>query len=328
MSLPTVNDVHVNRPLTDEAVAYAQKAEAFFADRLAPLSGSKNKSNSFFKFTKDYWSRDAMARRAAGADAALVGYGITTDEFNCGDPWAAAHPIDEQEIANQDDPLDAEKDAMAMLMQIERIRRDNAFATTCLSTGTWASDIQGVNSGESLGTTVLQWDDANSTPVEDVSYYKIARKKATGQDMNVFAVGAEVHEWLKIHPDILARITGGSNNGNPALVTKALLAAIFEVEEYVVMDSIVNTAAENATFSGSFIAGKKALLMLRNAAKGPRTVTAVKTFTWEGYTGNKEGVRALTYPKPPHATMVEIESAFVHKVVAADCGVLFYDLVP
>ena len=47
---------------------------------------------------------------------------------------------------------------------------------------------------------------------------------------------------------------------NTALVTKAKLAEIFEVENYYVMEAVQNDTVEGATESNSFIGGKHAML--------------------------------------------------------------------
>ena len=73
-------------------------------------------------------------------------------------------------------------------------------------------------------------------------------------------VGKEVRDKLINHPDILARLNGGATVTNPALVTDAKLAEIFEVENFFVMEAVKNTAVEGVAESNAFIGGKHALL--------------------------------------------------------------------
>ncbi len=325
--LPTNADVHVNAVLTDMSVQYQQELTDYKADSLAPIHASDKQSNVFFKFTKDYWFRDAMQKRGPGAAAPRVGYGITTDSYAI-DVWSAAKAIDDQVRANEDSPLNSDRNAMQFVTRLERIRREKSFAATCLTAGVWGRDVTGNTSASDYGAhTVAQWNDGDSHPLADIANYRSERKKATGLDMNVLALGREAWDKLKNHADILERIAGGATNGAPAIATRQLVAQIMELDEIVVLDAVENTAAEGATFSGSYIAAQSGLLMHRNAAAGVESVTAVKTFCWQRLSGAANGTRILSYTDGPHLDIVECESAFVHKIVAADLGVFFDDLV-
>lgn len=327
MTLPTNADVHVNEVLTDMSVAYQQELTDYKADDLAPIHASPKQSNTFFKFTKDFWFRDAMQKRGPGAQAPRVGYGLATDSYAI-DVWSAAKAIDDQVRANEDAPLNSDRDAMMFVTRLERLRREKSFAATCLTTSVWGTDVTGNTSASAYGSnTVAQWDDDNASPLEDIAHYKSVVKLATGLEPNVLAIGRQVWDKLKNNADIIARISGGSNNGSPAQVTRQVVAALMELDELVVLDAVENTAAEGATFAGSYIAGKKGLLMHRNPNAGVMSVTAVKTFCWQRLSGAANGTRVLTYQDGPHLDIVEIESAFAHKIVAPDLGVFFNTLV-
>lgn len=325
MSLPLPGDVHVNRPLTNLSVQYAQSAMDYVADRFAPVYGAPNQSDVFFKFTKDYWFRDQMKLRGPGAKAERAGYGVETDSFYC-NVWSLAKSIDDQVRANTDSPLNSDRNAQQFLGQLERIRREKAFATAMLATSVWTTDITGVSGSPSAGQ-VKQWNDSASTPLEDIAAQKSAVKLLTGVMPNVLAMGQQVWDALKLHPDILALINGGATTVNPALVTQQMVAQVMGLDEIMVSSAVENTAAEGATFAGSYIFGKKALLGHRNTMQDIEAVSSAKTFTWKGYCGNDLGIRILKYRDEPHADIVEMESAFTHKVVAADTGVLFSSLV-
>lgn len=328
MSQPTQSDVHVNIPLTNMSVLYANAQTDYQADNLAPIMPSKNQSNVFFKYPKDFWFRDALQKRSPGGEAARVGYGLTTDSFYI-DIWSAAKMIDDQLRANTDSPLDDDEDAMMFLTSLERLRRELAFAATCMTTGVWGTDVTGNSSASAYGSnTVMQWSRSGSTPLEDIANYRTAIKLVTGVMPNVFACGQQVWDILKNHAEITGRITGGATTTTPAQVTKQLVAALMELDEIVVLSAVQNTASEGAAFTGTYVVGKVGLLMYRNAKAGIRALTAVRTFTWTTYAANDNGVRVLKYRQEPfHSDVIEIESGFIHKVVAADVGIFFNSLV-
>lgn len=328
MSRPTQSDSHVNGPLTDMSVAYMQDLAEFKADALAPIHASDKQSDLFFKFTKDFWFRDGLQKVGPGAAAPRLGYGIETDSFAI-DVWSAAKPISDQVRANEDTPLNSDRNAMQFLTRLERLRREKSFAAACLAASVWSVDVDGNTSASSYGSnTIAHWDDDDASPLEDIAHYKSFVKLRTGFDPNVLVIGRQVWDKLKNNADVLARISGMGSNASPAMVTRQIVASIMELDELVVMDAVENTAADGATFAGSFVAGKKGLLMHRNPTAAIESVTAVKTFTWQRYAGAANGTRMLTYREEPiHSDIVEIESAFVHKIVAPDLGVYFTDLV-
>lgn len=328
MSLPTPGDVHVNVPLTNMSVAYLQSLDGFAADRLAPINPSDKQSNIWYKFTKSYWFRNAMQKRPPGAQAAEAGYGLVTDSFFA-DVWAVKKPIADQTRSNEDSPLSSDRNAMQFLSRLERINREVQFAATALQTGVWAQDVTGVAAGPTA-TQVLQWNDAAATPLTDIAKWKNAMLKSTGFAPNVLSIGPEVWEKVQFNSQILARVNGGSTNGNPAVVTKQLVAQLMGLEELIVAEAVQNTDPERGTdtMTGAFITGKVGLLLYRDETMGPEVATAIKTFTWQQYAGARNGIRIKKYRTEPTASdNVEIESAYVHKIVATDLGTFFTALV-
>lgn len=323
MSLPTEGDVHVNAPLTDLSVQYAQSLDKFGADKLAPIHPSDKQTNLFLKFTKDYWGRDAMKVRGPGTVAAEAGYGITTDSFAC-IPYAVRKPISDMVMSNEDAPLNSERNAMQFVTLLERIRREKAFVDAAMSAGKWTTTKTGVAAAPAANQ-FLQWNDAASTPIEDVRAWCTEVELLTmgAARPNVLGLGQQVWDKLADHPDLVDRLKyGGQLQGSLAKVTPDMVAALLGLEEIVVMGAVENTANEGAAASASYIAGKQAVLLYRNTAPGIESVTGVKTFTWSRYIGNPSGWRIKTYrDENIESDIVEMQSAFTHKLVAADAGV-------
>lgn len=330
MAQPTQSDVHVDVPLTNMSVAYMSDLAEFQADNLAPVMPSDKQSNKYFTFTKDFWFRDGLTVRGPGGQAPRLGYGIDSSNSYSIDIWSGGKAIDDQVRANEDSPLNSDRNAMQFVTRLERIRREKSFASAFLATGKWDKDVTGNTSASAYGSdTIKQWDQATgTTPLEDIAHYRTVVKKNTGFMPNVLVLGQEAWDALKNNAEVLDRVTGGANNGNPAQVTKQLVAMLMELDEVVVMSAIENTAAQGAAFSGSFIAGKAGLLMYRDKTAALESVTACRTFTWQQYAANSNGTRILKYrDEAIHSDIIEIESAFAHKIIASDLGVFLTSLV-
>jgi len=330
MSLPTTGDVHVNVPMTNFSVLFAQSLSRFAADRLFPIVASDKESNVFFKFDKKYWARDTMRVRAIATLAAEGGWGVTTDSFFC-ETFALRKPVADRLRRNSDNPLNQDRMATRYLTQMERIRREKQFATDCLATSKWTTDKTGV-AGVPGANQFRQWNDAASTPIEDVRGYTTAVDLLTlgAARPNVLAVGQQVWDALADHPDITDRLKyGGQLQGSLAKVTPNMVAGLLDLEEVVVMGAIEETATEGAATSvPAYIAGKKALLIYRNPTPMVEEVSGGYTLCWKDAGANEMGWRLKTYREESlESDIFEIQSQFVQKIVAADAGLFMASAV-
>lgn len=331
MSLPTTGSVHVNRPLTNMSVLYAQSLTRFAADRVFPIITSDKESNLFFKFDKRYWARDTMKQRAIGAMAAEGGFGVTTDSYFC-ETYALRKPVPDRLRRNSDQPINQDRAAMRFLTQMERIRREKQFVTDFVKTGVWSTDKTGVAAAPGANQ-FLQWDNPASTPIENVRAFR------TGVDLltlgaarpNVFACGKQVWDVLADHPDIIDRLKyGGQLNGNLAQVTPAMIASLFELDEVIVCDAVEETSLEGQATSGAYMWGKKALLLYRNPAKGltVEDVSGGYTLCWQDEGANSQGWRIKQYREEGvESDIFEIQSQFAQKGVALDGGAALVSIV-
>lgn len=324
--LPTVSDLHVNRPLTNMSVAFMQSLLKFQADNLAPIMPVPKKSDVYFKLSKEYWFSDIMKKRGVGAPSIRQGYGVTTDSY-LADLWSLGKPVDDQERANADAPLNQDRTAMKFVTRAERMNREFGFKNAAWDTSAqWTTYLTGNSSASAVvaSSTFKQWNNADATPLEDVANMKIVMEKLTGFEPNVLAISRPVWEELKFCTQILDKITGGSTSANPANVTKQLVAQMMELDELVVLSAVYNTAGHGVTMTGDYIFGKDALLMYRDPSGGgvEEVPTAIRTITWQQYAGNRNGTRILKWrDESTHSDIIECESAYVHKIIAPDLGI-------
>jgi hypothetical protein len=327
---PARADVHINTALTGYSTKYANDRAGYGADNIAPVVGSRHATGYYWRYLKGAFFRDEMKLRGEGGDIPMAGYRLDKTLFGV-DVWSVGKPIDDQVEDNADDPFDMDSDAAEFLTDLELIRRERAMASVAFVDSVWSTDITGNTSASAPGSsTVAQWDDDNADPLGDIAYYREYMKMRTGLFPNVLAIGLPVWSKLKNNASILARISGGSNNGNPATVTKELVASLMELDEIVVLSSVYNTDEETATdpMTGSWIVGKEGLLMHRNSSPGWKKPTALRTITWQRPGVDARGTRILRWPDfKPHVDVIEIESNFRHVVTASDLGIRFKTLV-
>lgn len=327
-SQPGLTDVHVDRPLTNISIAFAQGAEDFVASRAMRNIPVSFKSDLYYTIPRGAWARDEMQLRAPATESAGSGYDVANDNYNC-DVWALHKDVADQVRRNYDNPLDPDREATEFLMDKGFIRREKQWASTFFQPAVWTTDIDGVAAAPGAGE-VLQWNDASSTPIEDVRANRQEIKRLTGREGNVLVMGREVWDTLLDHPDIIDRVKYGQTAGRPAQADRNILAQLFEVEEILVMNASENTAAEGATPAYGFIGGKSALLVHRPASPGLMTPAAGYVFSWTGlapgFAGDEGQVMGRMRLDTRKADRIEIEMAFDMKVVAADLGA-FWDTI-
>ena len=326
MNQPSRSDVHVDRPLSNISVAFIQGQSGFVADRAFPIVQVAKQSDQYFTYDRGMFNRDEMTELAPGARADAATYTLSTDTYNA-QVWALARDIADQVRANADTPLALDREASEFLALKALIRKEKEWASKHFVTSAWTTERAGVASGPT-GTQFLRWDEANSTPIEDVRAGITAVQGLTGFRPNKMVIGREVYDALVDHPDIVGRIDRGQTSG-PAIALRDSLAALFEMDEILVMDAIENSAVEGATNSHAFIGGKHALLLYAPPSPGIMVPSAGYTFAWSGLLGGGAiGTRIKRMRMEPEASdRIQIEMSFDQKKVAADLGYFFLDAV-
>lgn len=337
MALPTLGDVHVNRPLTGLSVGYVQDQKDFVAGQVFPQIPCNNKSDLYFVYNRGDFFRNNMQKRTPGSPAVGGGYKLATKSY-VADVWAEKKIIDDQIRANSDSPLQPDRDATFWLTQQALINRDVNWATAYFTTGIWGTDLIGASSVS--GGHTIYWDATGSTPLDDVLAGSLAIKKNTGYWPNTLVLGAQVFIKLLTNAQIIDRLKYGQTAPGPVVVNLSDLAALFKVERVLVMAGIQTTSTEDmvadsddSTTPGpdtfDFISGKNAGLFYAAKAPGIMQASAGYTFNWTGLTGSTAaGMRIKKYRwEIDSADHVEIESAYAFGLVAKSMGYFFSSIV-
>lgn len=315
MPQPTASDVHVNRPLTNYSVAFAQTQEDFLATRIFPTVPSEMRGDDYFVYDRADWARLVAQKRAPGTKSAGGGYTLATDTFLT-ERWSVHKAVDDPTRANADDPLDPDRDATAWVTEQMLRAMEREFESSFFTTGVWTRQI----------TPGTLWDAGGSTPIDDVDAEKVRIASITGRRPNTIATTPYVFNALKNHPDVLDRIKYTQR----AVVTEELLAGLFGVERFLVGWGFETTSVKGAaTDTFDFVLGKHLWLGYVNPSPGPRVPTAGATFVWSGLTGaSRLGFRIKRFRvEEVESDLIEGDVWFDMKVVANDLGMLFASVV-
>jgi hypothetical protein len=321
MAQPTINQSHpINRILTNVSLAYMQNATNFVATQAFPSVPVDRATNAYFTYTKNDWFRDEAQVRGPAQESAGSGYNLSTDTYRC-DVFAFHKDVDNQTLNSSDMPLNPNRDATEFVTSRLLLRREIQWATDYFATSVWGTD----------STPTNLWSNyATSDPITDVETGKRTVLINTGFLPNTLILGYDVWIQLKNHPDIIDR--GGkytATAGNPAVVNRQVLAALFDVERVLVAMGVKATNLESETAVMAFTHGKHALLCYAAPAPSLLQPSAGYCFEWTGVSqGDGQTIGVKDIPMPLNdARRIEGQIAFDNKVVATDMGYFFNSAV-
>lgn len=325
---PTAGDVHVNQPLTQISIAFLQNAANFVAARVFPNIPVSKQSDRYYTYDRGEFNRDEMEERAPGTESSGGSYSLDNTPTYYAKRYSFHKDIPDEVRANADSMLAPDREATEYVTHKALIKREKLFASTFMAGSVWTNDWDGV-SGTPTGNQVKQWNDAASTPIEDIAAAKSRIAGSTGFEANKLVIGRAVWDALKNHPDIIDRVKYGQTPGAPAMVSRAAVAALFEVDEILVMNAIENTANKGQTASHSFIGGKKALLVHAAPRPGLMTPTGGYVFSWTGLMGSGDSGNRIRQFRLDRNDVdrVEIDMCFDMKLISADLGQFFDSIV-
>ena len=327
MPLLTPSAVHVDQPLTNLTLAYAQSQENFIADKVFPTVGVSKQSDKYYIYDRANMNRTGdVEKLAPRTEVNRIGMTLSTSSYFA-DVYGLGMDFDEQTLANEDAMLDIRSAGAETLAMRLMIHREEQFASNFFVASQWGTD--NTLSGND------QWSDyTNSDPIEAVTLARrTVQLNSGGFKPNTMVVGKEVRDKLINHPDVLARLNGGATVTNTALVTDAKLAEIFEVENFYVMEAVKNSSVEGVAESNAFIGGKNALLCYTPNNAGLMSPAAGLTFAWNNLEGvNNLGITVESFSddalkRQQIAEMIQVKMSYDMKVVGDDLGYLFINAV-
>lgn len=323
---PTPSDRHISRPLTNLSIAYAQDSNEFVARRVFPVVPVDKQYDQFYIFDQADFNRVQMKKRAPGTESAEGVYRLSNSTYAC-DVFALHKDIPDQERGNSDEAFNLDSEATEFLTNQALIQEEAAFAAKYMITGVWGTTFTGVSAAPSA-SQFLQWNNADSTPLEDIAAGLDTIHSGASRRANKLVLGQQVWTQLKNHPDIIDRIKYGAGPSAPAVVQRQAVAQLLEIDEVLVMGAVSNTAQEGQTAVQGYLGGKTAILVHAASRPARMTPSAGYTFAWRGYLGGTSASRIKRFRMEElESDRVEIASAYVQQITGAPLGYAFVSAV-
>ncbi len=317
MPKPTLSAVHVSRPLTIASVAMMNADEELkVVDAMFPMLPVDHQSDQYDIYSAADWLRVEAGIRAPGTESRGGGWDLTRGTYSCVN--ISVHKDLPYEIIENSDQ-DEEKLAAEYVAQQIGLKRNAVFIAKFFAASLWGRTRTGVALGPT-GTQFVQWDQAASDPIADITEEADYIQSQTGRRPNRLMLGSVVFTRLKRNAAVLACIQYTQR----AQLTVELLAGLFEVEKVVVHRVTQNTAVEGATAALSMMAGKHALLCFAAPKPSLMTPTGGYTFAWKNAPGSVNGFSTSRIEMPAiRSVRIEGDYFLDMKLVSSAAGTFF-----
>jgi hypothetical protein len=329
------NAGHVDVLLTNFSIAYSQDNSMFWAGRAGPVVPVVHASDKYVVWPRGAFFRDDVQVRPMGGRPPVINVSAQTDTYTC-EERALSAVLDDRERANATNPINPEKAKVRALVSQHLINRDRRLAAAIIKTGLWtgtvgSGDITGVAAGPTADQEI-QWDQAAADPIKQIRKRRTAMQRKVGYKPNTMIVGVDAHNALMDNPQIIARISGGATTGAPALADEELLRRAFNIERYILAESVYNSANEGAAEAMGFIANSKAALLCYSdpSANTLDVATAFTCMSWTGLLPAAFDAPAAVYRFRDEEAFTDkftVRMAWDVKVTAPDLGAYFTGIV-
>jgi hypothetical protein len=229
-------DVHVQVPLTQIMIAYAQQSKDFIADKVFPVVPVDHQSDFFYKFGRRSYLQTNAALRAPGTETPGVDWTFTKTPFFA-PVWGLHTDIEDQLRSNADANFQFDTAGTELITQQMLLRRDLQWVSTNFASGLWGETLTGVSSTSPTSTQFTQWDIAGSTPIEQFRAARLRFKRRTGMMPNKAVFSTNAYNTLLDHPEIIERI----KYTQTGIVTEQLIARMLEIDEILVASAVQAT---------------------------------------------------------------------------------------
>lgn len=320
--MPSTN-LHFDSILTEYAVGYMRNRANYIANLALPPVQVHKQSDRYHIYSRNDFSRDEAQLRAPGAEAAATNFSLSTDTYQC-DVYALKAPVVWRERDASDDPAGLEQAAVDLVTDSLLLRRERLFYATAMLNTSWDSGNRLVgHASTNTGSNFLGFGNSGADPVQTMlRAHDLVRQGTNGLKGNLIVVTPDVHRTFLTNTAIMDRIKYGGTSSSPAAVTESVLAQLFGVEKYLVVNTSYNSAAEGATASYGDLGTQTMLLAYVNNSRF--SPTAMRQFSWSHYDKAVNGVSVVRYDKIENqATWIETEIAPAFEVTAGSAGVHF-----
>lgn len=302
--MPLITAVKFDQLLTNISIQFAAAPDGYLADMVLPPVPVQKESAAYWVYDKS--RMDAPdSKRAPRSAYNRIDWNVSTDTYLC-EQYGLEGEIDDEERKNAAAPLDLDVDTTEIVTDMVLNGREKRVADMVLSTAVVTQNTTLVGA--------LQWSDgAGSDPLNDVAVGRQAiRSGSPGYLPNAMVCGHQVFEKLKLHPDIKEVVKYTERS----IITKPILAAVFEVDEFIVGNVSRRSSKEGVADAFTDVWGKDALLFYKERRPSLKRASF-------GYQMRQNDLRVFRYREDKIDTdVIRVNEKQDEKIVSVALGYL------
>jgi len=320
---PTPADRHYDKVLSNVGLAFFQSKEKYIAGRVFPSIPVSKQTDAIRVYSVADLLRIEAEEMGEGTAAPQETGTFSHITYGC-KKYGKGDYLTPADLANDDGPIPPDQILIEQLTQANMTKMERTWAAANMATSKWDHDCQGQAAGPT-GKQFLQWDKANSDPIQDVLDKKDLIHDSTGFDANVGVIARDAFNKAINHSVIRGRFDYTSS----ASITAEMLAKLWGLEELIVASAIYN-AGPAGTPSFTKIFTNNMLLAHRAKTPSVRVPSAGYTFLWTAPTGAPQGTKVMVrrIPRPELGNRTDYESIMYwdQKVTSSALGAYMYDV--
>jgi hypothetical protein len=265
--MPT-GSIRVSQPLTNISVQYKNKE--YIAGQILEDFPVKHESDQYWIYTSDF--RIPQTLRANKSVAKMETWSASTSTYYVNE-HALKDVVSDRDRANAVAPLELERDATEYLTDKILLRQEYEVMKLLFTTTTFSYT-------ETLNTaTSFNYNTTTSAPIQKILTGTAYVLGHSGIEPNIGVTNRAVFDSLRENPNVYGRIQYVER----AIMTKELLAAVFDIDSLYVGKAIYDTNREGAAESLTAIWPADFLLMYKNPRTSLRAVTSALNFRMMGW---------------------------------------------
>ena len=173
----------------------------------------------------------------------IIGYKVSQKSYSVEED-ALRTFISDKKRANCDSSRRLDAEATALVTRALLLAKEKRFVETFMTTGLWTTNMAGVASSPSTNQ-FIKWSDSSSDPIGDIAKVRMEMLKAGKHLPNKAIMTYDVYEAIRSHPDFMDRIKYTGTSDRPAMTHLKSMAELFELDEILLMKTLINIAPES-----------------------------------------------------------------------------------
>jgi hypothetical protein len=304
--MPRQGTARLVNQLTNISVNY-KNSEFIAGDVLKDVPVVKD-TDKYVVYASEF--RIPESRRANGAPANQITWSLSHNSYFL-EKHSFKDVITDDDRDNTDSPVDLDADTTEFLTDKIQLRQEKKAVDLLFTTTTWGNNA-------TLNTaTSWVYNTTTSAPIQNALSATTKILKSSGKMNNKCVMGWDVWAALKENQNVYSRF----QYVQKAILTKDLLASLFDVDEVHVGAAIYDQAKEGGTVSQTVLWGSDCLFGYFNPNIGRKMVTAAVMFRSKRY-GKPYTVKKW-HDDNVDGDYIEVNSKYAPKAVATACGYFF-----